>query len=135
MTTQQELLQRLRRKNMELRGLKPELEEEGLETLEVARVGREKPIEQLVMEESIALLRLRPVLPIKNDQLALEFRDEADKDKWEASLTPAMKVINAAIPSVGRIELTGSRYAWVGTGWLVEENILVTNRHVALEFA
>ena len=36
---------------------------------------------------------------------------------------------------MGRIDLTGAPLDWVGTGWLVAENIIVTNRHVAREFA
>ena len=36
---------------------------------------------------------------------------------------------------MGRIDLTGAQLDWVGTGWLVAENIIVTNRHVAREFA
>lgn len=47
----------------------------------------------------------------------------------------AREVIQAAIPSVGRINLRNHRKPWVGTGWVVAENVLVTNRHVAAEFA
>ena len=36
---------------------------------------------------------------------------------------------------MGRIDLTGAPLDWVGTGWLVAENVIVTNRHVAREFA
>ena len=36
---------------------------------------------------------------------------------------------------MGRVELEGGRLDWVGTGWLIADNILVTNRHVANEFA
>src|SRR5262249_51273564 len=50
-------------------------------------------------------------------------------EKASAGLAPA-------ISAVGRIELTGNPdYSWVGTGWLVHARYLVTNRHVAEEFA
>ena len=40
------------------------------------------------------------------------------------------------IPSVGRIELPGdARYPYGGTGFLVGERLLMTNRHVAAIFA
>ncbi len=44
-------------------------------------------------------------------------------------------VIETALPSVGRINLRNHRKPWVGTGWVVAKNVLVTNRHVAAEFA
>ena len=44
-------------------------------------------------------------------------------------------MLDSAIRAVGRIDLQGARLDWVGTGWLVPDNILVTNRHVAHEFA
>ncbi|TMQ13485.1 MAG: hypothetical protein E6J90_28460 [Deltaproteobacteria bacterium] len=128
MTAQDNLLARLRRKNAMLRGGQPDIFDEGLQE------RADKPLEQLVLEESIAMLRLRPVLPIKNNQLALEFVDNDDRRNWKARLELTVAAANAAIPSVGRIELSGSRFAWIGTGWLVAEDILVTNRHVALEF-
>jgi hypothetical protein len=43
--------------------------------------------------------------------------------------------IDDAIPRVGRINLREHRMSWVGTGWLVAPNVIVTNRHVAREFA
>jgi endonuclease G len=48
----------------------------------------------------------------------------------------AKTLIEQAIPSVGRINLRNhSRLSWVGTGWIVAKNVLVTNRHVAAKFA
>ena len=54
---------------------------------------------------------------------------------WRARLDGREVVPRRRDLPVGRIELTGSPYDWIGTGWLVHENILVTNRHVANEFA
>src|SRR5947207_5735563 len=110
MTAQDNLLARLRRKNAMLRGGQPDIFDEGLQE------RADKPLEQLVLEESIAMLRLRPVLPIKNNQLALEFVDNDDRRNWKARLELTVAAANAAIPSVGRIELSGSRFAWIGTG-------------------
>jgi S1-C subfamily serine protease len=39
------------------------------------------------------------------------------------------------VPAVGRIELNNSDFPWAGTGWLIAEGIIVTNRHVADLFA
>ena len=45
------------------------------------------------------------------------------------------KNIEAAIPSVGRIEVPGDFRPYAGTGFVVGENLLMTNRHVARIFA
>jgi hypothetical protein len=41
---------------------------------------------------------------------------------------------DTTIPSVGRINLANHRFTWVGTGWMVEAELAVTNRHVAEHF-
>jgi endonuclease G len=43
--------------------------------------------------------------------------------------------LERVIPSAGRIDLRNHRFDWVGTGWVVAPGIVVTNRHVAREFA
>ena len=48
----------------------------------------------------------------------------------------AKTLIEKVIPSVGRINLRNhSRLSWVGSGWVVAKNVLVTNRNVAAKFA
>ena len=43
--------------------------------------------------------------------------------------------LERVIPSAGRIDLRNHQHDWVGTGWVVAPGIVVTNRHVAREFA
>ena len=45
------------------------------------------------------------------------------------------KNIEAAIPSVGRIEVPKGFRPYAGTGFVVGDNLLMTNRHVAQIFA
>jgi endonuclease G len=100
------------------------------------RVEVNRPPQQAVDQESIIMRRRRPVLAIQNGAAVLEFKDEADIPLWKARLDSAATVLGGAIPSVGRIELTGNPdFSWVGTGWLINPRYLVTNRHVAEEFA
>ena len=55
---------------------------------------------------------------------------------WKGRIEAAAKVLDAVIPSVGRIEVANHPdYTWLGTGWIVDDGLVVTNRHVALEFA
>jgi endonuclease G len=142
MTRQDQLLAKLRGLNEQIARQDPKLHEESLE----AR-GRSQVLEELaspgtptlsstpIQEESIILRRKRPVLAIKNNTTELVFSDQEDSEVWKDRLTRAKDALDKAILSVGRVALEGGRLDWVGTGWLVAENILVTNRHVANEFA
>ena len=137
MSTAEEKLARLRRFNSWVRGHDTELAEEsadvvGTEALEIPAPDR---IESALVEESIILRRERPVLSILNNETRLVFIDPADSAVWEARLRNVKPVLDHAIRAVGRIELQGGRLDWVGTGWLVADDVLVTNRHVANEFA
>lgn len=54
---------------------------------------------------------------------------------WE-KLTEQREAIEATLRSVGRIEIDGHpALDWVGTGFLVGEDVVITNKHVAKEFA
>jgi hypothetical protein len=54
--------------------------------------------------------------------------------KWQM-LEPARAQIETNLLSVGRIELNGHpEYEWCGTGFLVSDKVIMTNRHVAKIF-
>jgi hypothetical protein len=54
--------------------------------------------------------------------------------RWQ-SLERVRANIERTLPSVGRIELSGHpEFDWVGTGFLIAEDIILTNRHVAKDF-
>ena len=132
-----EKLERLRRLNAEISGTDTALAREsadrgGGNALESLRVRNED--DELALE-SIVLRRTRPVLTIKENEVQLVFVDEADSQIWKERLQQAAPLLDSAVRAVGRIELQGSHLEWVGTGWLVSDDILVTNRHVANEFA
>jgi endonuclease G len=83
--------------------------------------------------EAIVLLFGRPVLLVRNDDVDLT---TLETDTWRQRLEHAQASVRAAIPSVGRIELRNHpRLDWVGTGWVVADDVIVTNRHVAEVFA
>jgi endonuclease G len=85
------------------------------------------------VEESIILQYGRPVLEIQHDQINIE---EPELEFWKDILRPYQDKLTSPIQSVGRIELQGHpSYQWVGTGWVIAENIVITNRHVAEIFA
>lgn len=92
-------------------------------------------VEALIEEESIIMRRERPVLAIKHNVAELKFIDQAESEVWRERLKNAAPMLANAIPAVGRINLQGGSAAWVGTGWLVAEDTIVTNRHVAQLFS
>jgi hypothetical protein len=54
---------------------------------------------------------------------------------WE-ELEESREQIEASARSVGRIELAGNpMMAWVGTGYVVADGVILTNRHVAFVFS
>jgi endonuclease G len=83
--------------------------------------------------ESIVLRTGRPVLFVQNSSFAI---DDSLIPAWRERLERARTKLKAVIDSVGRINVANKPpYEWLGTGWLVRPDIVVTNRHVATEFA
>ena len=132
-------LARLRRYNASVQQNDPKLAEEsrdtGAELEAFTTAPSPEAVDKQIELESIVMRRQRPVLAIRDNVTKLIFIDEADSEIWGERLKKARPLLDRAIPAVGRIDLTGARLDWVGTGWLVAENIIVTNRHVANEFA
>lgn len=82
--------------------------------------------------EAIILRLGRPSFLIQNDTFVIP----SDQRVWNERLRPGRSNLESAIKAVGRVELQGHpSFPWVGTAWLVESDVIVTNRHVANEFA
>ena len=129
-------LARLRSFNAWVQGGDPDLGEESADRgmLALESMAPDVPIEERVALESISLRRTRPVLAIRDNVTTLQFVDPADSEIWKARLEAARPFLDSAVRAVGRINLSGADLDWVGTGWLVADNMLVTNRHVAERF-
>lgn len=105
---------------------------EGLEVLKPADALEAQGAMEL---ESIIFFTKRPVLDIKHDVAELTFAD-AESEVWRGRLQTASDRMAKAARAIGRIELEGhDEFAWVGTGWLVDRDVVVTNRHVARTFS
>jgi len=84
--------------------------------------------EELGGLEAIVLLTGRPAILIHGGTFFLP------PANW-MHLEDAREEIEAACRSVGRIEVDGHwSYDWVGTGFLVADDVVMTNRHVAEVF-
>jgi Trypsin-like peptidase domain len=106
-------------------------------TLETAlqgeSVGRAGAIRDDALLETI-VLRERPVLFVRNDWIdrvnVTLFGDEA-KD-LVSQLDSRRDIMQPLMPLIGRIDVVGfPGNDFLGTGWFVDANILITNRHVA----
>lgn len=86
--------------------------------------------------ESIVQRIGRPVFAVMDGKVDLD-HSSAEDSVWNARLRQAAAVIGPSIAAVGRVEATNWPIGlpYIGTGWLIEQNLIVTNRHVALEFA
>ena len=102
------------------------------EYLELSLSGAELPQSTHdLITEAIVLSVGRPSLLIQGGKF-----EEPQLEIWKRRLDPARDSIQKVIPSVGRVEVFHHPdFEWLGTAWVIDEKVLVTNRHVAEEFA
>ena len=94
------------------------------------RLGESRP-EQPTPTEAIIVRHGYPSLLVQDGKF-----EEPKLKVWRQRLKGLRPGIEAAIASVGRIELIGNpRFEWVGTGWMIDGDTIITNSHVASEFA
>ena len=91
------------------------------------------PASGLMNTEAIIIVNEfeRPALLVRNNTF-----EEPQAALWKQLLDPNRTKLDKAIRSVGRVNLQNHpTYPWVGTAWMVSEDIAITNRHVGMEFA
>jgi endonuclease G len=80
--------------------------------------------------EAVIVPFMRPVLFIINNQIEIP-----ESNELKERIIKYKSIVERPLRSVGRIELINHQFKNVGTGWLISENIIVTNKHVAQVFA
>lgn len=85
--------------------------------------------------EAIIKRFTRPVHLVQQSTFAPPPDDFPDSGQISQRLETAREALERVIPSAGRIDVTNHRLDWVGTGWVVAPGVVITNRHVAEEFA
>jgi hypothetical protein len=75
----------------------------------------------------------RPIVAVINDDTRLQL-DDAESAVWRSRLLGARESPGRAIRAAGRIEVENHDLDWLGTGWLVADDAIITNQHVAGEF-
>lgn len=82
-------------------------------------------------QEAVVLLQGRPSLLIRQNRFEIP-----KSGTWAKILSTHREIVETRLPSVGRIEVDdGAGFRHVGTGWVIAEGIIATNRHVAEIFA
>ncbi len=77
----------------------------------------------------------RPVHLVQQSTFTVPPDDFPNSEEIRGRLEGARTALERVIPSAGRIDVRNHRLDWLGTGWVVGPGIVVTNRHVADEFA
>ena len=133
----EEVIQKLSKEEVALHpSLKKQLVQEGLhgadfnKTLESIGGGKIVAGEMNILE-AIILAEGRPPLFVKNDQYEIPKVEELKN-----RLAPYQDKLNTAIKSVARIDVSNHpNFDYFGTAWMIDEDIMITNRHVAGLFA
>ena len=103
----------------------------------IATYDSHPPGPGITQVEQIVIRFGRPVLTVKDNSFDTAALSANDASRWwQARLDESRPHIERNIPAVGRINLRNDpTYTWVGTGWLVAPDVVVTNRHVAEVFS
>ncbi len=99
----------------------------GYKTMARSMIG---PSSESPLPEAMIKMHLRPALLVRNNKI-----DPPDSVELRKRLVPLFPKLECRIPSVGRIEIHNVGQPFTGTGWMVSDNVLVTNRHVAQTLA
>ncbi|OEJ97853.1 trypsin-like serine peptidase [Streptomyces thermolilacinus] len=105
--------------------------EAGARGLEKLAAGRDDEIgdDESFGMEAIVLLEGRPAILVQGGDFPPQ------EGEWEM-LNGRRAAIRETLARVGRVDVSGHlRLDWVGTAFLVGADVVMTNRHVALEFA
>ncbi len=96
----------------------------------VEHLHRPEDVHTGAMLEAIILADLRPPYFVSDDQIVI-----AGNYDEVALLEGHKAALEAECLKVGRVDLFNHRLPFAGTGWLISDDIVVTNRHVAEVFA
>lgn len=92
--------------------------------------------EMWLQTEAIILAQMRPAYFIVNDRIVVDDAPVAVDATLLTELQNNQATLEEVAQSVGRVNLFNHfTHEYAGTGWLIDDTIAVTNRHVARVFA
>ncbi|HYP52247.1 MAG TPA: trypsin-like peptidase domain-containing protein, partial [Pyrinomonadaceae bacterium] len=101
-------------------------------TLESVAFASDSDVRAMALETIVR--EGRPALLIRDNRISPEGKAaDAAAEVVVRRLREAAPVVEPLIPLVGRIDVENypGPFTYVGTGWLIDRNVVVTNRHVA----
>ena len=114
--------------NADLKAKVTDSAETGLKKLATEGPGVELSVgERLGIEAVIHADGSRPVFFIREGAVD---RTGVEAGKWGDALDSRVNAIREVLPAVGRIGVRQSRFSYSGTGFLVGDRLVATNRHV-----
>lgn len=87
-----------------------------------------------VSTAAVSLQFARPSLLIQDGKIQVDRLSTSSR--WIDSIKSSRDKLESSVASVGRVEFTNHQYKkWGGTAWLIMEDVVITNRHVAKVFS
>ncbi len=107
-----------------------------------ALMNRDQPVEEGVDIgpppvgdlETIVFAVGTPVFLVRNNAVDIDSAREEAK-AWRRILTDNAANVDRAMVSIGRVDVTNADRDYAGTAWVIDDGLVVTNRHVANLFA
>lgn len=84
--------------------------------------------------ETIVFAVGTPVFLVRNNAVDIDSAREEAK-AWRRILTDNAANVDRAMVSIGRVDVTNADRDYAGTAWVIDDGLVVTNRHVANLFA
>lgn len=107
-----------------------------------ALMNRDQPVEEGVDIgpppvgdlETIVFAVGTPVFLVRNNAVDIDSAREEAK-AWRRILTDNAANVDRAMVSIGRVDVTNADRDYAGTAWVIDDGLVITNRHVANLFA
>ncbi len=107
-----------------------------------ALMNRDQPVEEGVDIgpppvgdlETIVFAVGTPVFLIRNNAVDIDSAREEAK-AWRRILTDNAANVDRAMVSIGRVDVSNADRDYAGTAWVIDDGLVITNRHVANLFA
>lgn len=85
-------------------------------------------------DETIVFAVGTPVFLVQNNTIDINSA-RAEATAWRQILTTKAPMLNRSMASIGRVNVSNFDNPFIGTAWVIDDGLVVTNRHVANLFA
>ncbi|MDX8501802.1 phospholipase D-like domain-containing protein [Mesorhizobium sp. VK4C] len=85
-------------------------------------------------DETIVFAVGTPVFLVQNSAIDIDSA-RAEATAWRQILSVKAPLLNRSMASIGRVDVSNFDNPFVGTAWVIDDGLVVTNRHVASLFA